>query len=342
MDRFSRLPTLVLTNILGQLRSDKDLYNLIRASPESLTIYSQYRHAVYSQKVASFLDLDIDGTILQDALAIINFPPIDGLSRSSVPILLGWIETLANRNFQYPQNTTSLSCLFTRMVVFIEDYLAKALHPFPARACMTLPTIGRLVPSMQFKGHDTDIKPVSFGEMPTHTQRRLLQAFIRYELRCKIYDLRIKSLLQTTFYYDMAGRLNETLTLIDCEELQCVFEYFRSMYSAVLAQCEDDRLFPDRPVPNVTVTNRRRNEGQHELRSCRDLGLLFPDNLYFGPDDRYDRHCGPLVLPLGWENLASLGLDTLSSILEIPRFDMTSLNHVDDEAASLFLCLPDP
>ena len=87
------------------------------------------------------------------------------------------------RNFELPQDTGNLYRLFTRLVVFIEDYLAKSLDPFPARAYMTLPTIGHLVLSMQFRGQDTDINPVLFGSMTVYAQRRLLQAFIRYELR---------------------------------------------------------------------------------------------------------------------------------------------------------------
>lgn len=81
------MPTLVLTSILGELQSDKDLFNLIRASPESLRIFLRYRHTVDRQRLARFLNLDIDGTMLQGALAIINFPRLEGTSLVPFPVI---------------------------------------------------------------------------------------------------------------------------------------------------------------------------------------------------------------------------------------------------------------
>ncbi|KAH7174212.1 uncharacterized protein B0J16DRAFT_403789 [Fusarium flagelliforme] len=332
VERFSRLPTLILTNILGELQSDKDLFNLIRASPESLRIFLRYRHTVDSQRLARFLDLDIDGTMRQDALAIINFPRLEGTSLVPFPVISDWLDTLDARNFQYHQHTGILRRLFTRLVVFIEDYLAKTLDPFPARACMTLPTIGRLVPSMRFKGQETDIKPVSIGIMPAHTRHRLLQAFIRYELRCKIYDPRVWSQLHRTPYAYMIEQWNERLTLTDLEELHCVFEYVRGMYGAIFAQCNDDTWFPERPVPEVTTTMRRRNDEQPDLPSAKGFGLLFPDNLYF--DIGEYTFFGYLRMPK-LEILPCLGLDLLSPIIQTRRFDFAILSTIGRRAQYL-------
>lgn len=318
MDSFSRLPTLVLTNILGQIQSDEDLFSLIRASPQSLRVYVRCRCTVARQRFARFLDLDTDGTMLQDALAIINFPRIDDNSPIPLPVMSEWFDTLNTRSFNHRHSIDSLYPFFTRLVVFIEDYLAKSLDPFPARACMTLPTIGRFVPSMQFKGKETDIKPVSFGMFPAHTQRRLLRAFIRYEMRCKIYDPRVWGPLQETSYADLVDQLNEKLTLSNREELHCVFEYLKGMYSALSAQCHDDHWFPDRPVAKAPVTDRQRIYSQPDLPSARDFGLLFPDNLYFTLDHHSTR---PSPHVTKWETLACLGLDLLSAILQTRPLD---------------------
>ena len=332
MDRFSRLPTLVLTSILGELQSDKDLFNLIRASPESLRIVLRYRHTIDGQRLTRFLDLDTDGTMLQDALAIIKCPRLVGNALVPFADISDWLDTLNARAFQYHQHTGSLYRLFTRLVVFIEDYLAKALDPFPARACMTLPTIGRLVPSMRFKGQEADIKPVSIGVMPAHTRHRLLQAFIRYELRCKIYDPRVWSQLHMTPYAYMIEQWNERLTLIDLEELHCVFEYVRGMYGAICAQCDDDTWFPERPVCEVTTTIRRRNDEQPDLPSAKDFGLLFPDNLYFDMGEyTFFGYLGMGKL----EILPCLGLDLLSPIIQTRRFDFATLSSIGRRAQYL-------
>ncbi|RFN45628.1 hypothetical protein FIE12Z_10130 [Fusarium flagelliforme] len=330
MDRFSQLPTLVLTNILGELQSDKDLFNLIRASPESFRIFVRYRQTVSNLRLNRFLELDLDGTMLQDALAIINFPRLDGASHLSPPVISDsvisdWSDNLNARSFTYPQHTDSLYSFFTQLVVFIEDYLAKSLDSFPARAFMTVPTIGRVIPSMQFKGQDTDIKPASFGKMPAHTRRRLLRAFVRYELRCKLFDAQHRApLAQSDFYEDILRQLNETLTLTECEELHCVFQYYRSVYGAVLAQCGDDHWFSDRPLPKATPTERGGDEAQPKLTSTKDFGLLFPDNTYF--DWAYYRSDTFLR---DWEALPCLGLDLLSAILQSPRFNNTVALRID-------------
>ncbi|EYB24264.1 hypothetical protein FG05_30493 [Fusarium graminearum] len=313
MDMFSRLPTLVHTTILGQIQSDRDLFSLIRASPQSLQLYARYRCTVARQRLARFLELDTDGNMIQDALAIINFPRINQSSPIPLAIMSDWFDMLNTRSFNYRHSIDSLYPFFTRLVVFIEDYLAKSLDPFPVRACMTLPTIGRSAPCMQFKGKETDVKPVSFGMFPAHTQRRLLQAFISYELRCKIYDPRVWDPLERNSYASMVDRLNERLTLSDCEELHCVFEYIKSMYGAVKAQSTDDTWFPDRQVPNPTVQSRPRNDEDADLPSARDLGLLYPDNLYFDGALR--------SIPRKLDILSCLGLDLLSSIIQNSRFD---------------------
>ncbi|CAG7566013.1 unnamed protein product [Fusarium equiseti] len=337
MDRFSRLPTLVLTSILGELQSDKDLFNLIRASPESLRIYVRYRQTVSNLRLTRFLELDLDGTMLQDALAIINFPRLDGASHVSSPVISDsvisdWSDALNARSFTYPQHTDSLYSFFTRLVVFIEDYRAKSLDSFPARAFMTVPTIGRVVPSMQFKGQDADIKSASFGKMPAHTRCRLLQAFVRYELRCKLFEAQHRDpLSQSDLYLDILQELNGKLTLTECEELHCVFQYYRSVCGAVLAQCGDDHWFPDRPLPKATATERGEDVTQPKLPSARDFGLLFPDNTYF---DWAQYRSGTFLRD--WEALPCLGLDLLSAILQSPRFDNTVALRIDWWLTRLF------
>ncbi|KAJ4005484.1 hypothetical protein NW752_002316 [Fusarium irregulare] len=157
--------------------------------------------------------------------------------------------------------------------------------------------------------------------MAVHIQRRLLQAFVRYELRCKIYDPRVWVHLEGTRYEGMVDRLNDRLTLSDCEELHCVFENVRGMYGAVLAQCKDDIWFPDRPEPGITVAKRPRNGEYLEPPSAKELGLLFPDDLYF--DGAVFSEARNLDI------ISCLGLDHLSSIIQSLQFDDETLMAID-------------
>lgn len=138
----------------------------------------------------------------------------------------------------------------------IEDYLSKALDPFPVRAYMTLPTIELIVPAMRFKRRQIDIRPVLFSDMDNDNRRRLLQAFVRFELRCKIYDPRVWLQLEGSTYADMINMSNETLRLNDHEELYCVHQYFRGLYGAVFAHCNQDSWLPERPVSKGADTDR--------------------------------------------------------------------------------------
>lgn len=324
MNILSRPPSLVLTNVLGQIQSDRDLLNLIGASPELLRVYIQYQHVVMRHQLANILDLDIDGTMLQEAQLIIHFPSTDGpiVSFSAIPECLDtWdAQNFPNPLMQHsnPESITRLYRFFNRLVVFIEDYLSKSLDPFPARACMTIPTIGFIVPTAQFKGQGTDIQPIAFSSMEKSIRRRLLQAFIRFELRCKVYHPRVWWFhLERSAYADMIDRLNEKLSLNDCEELCCVFEYLKGLNGAIFAHCRQDSWFPERSVSKAAVPDNRANNEKRKFLSAKECGLLFPGDLYFNMES--EAFSGVLDC----ESLPCLGLDVLSAILRCPELTNT-------------------
>lgn len=66
------------------------------------------------------------------------------------------------------------------------------------------------------------------------------------------------------------------------------------------------------------------NDEQEELQPRKDYELIFPDNVYLSMDVQgYDTW----YYTFYWELLPCLGLDTLCSLLQAPRFDnMTSYN----------------
>ncbi|KAF4972699.1 hypothetical protein FSARC_764, partial [Fusarium sarcochroum] len=152
--------------------------------------------------------------------------------------------------------------------MFIEDYLAKALDPFPARACMALPDIASVAPTVRFKGREVDVKPVAFGAMKETERRHLLQAFVR------------------TTYHDIIDCSNKKLMLKEYEALYCVHEYYRGLYGAVIAQCYGSWL-PDRQADSShrpDIVDQTVEVNYEDLPPSKDYGLLYPDNVYFDAD----------------------------------------------------------
>jgi hypothetical protein len=161
---------------------------------------------------------------------------------------------------------------------------------------------------------------MALSDMEKATRRHLLQAFIRFELRCKVYNPLVWSHLEGTKYADIINKSNEKLSLHDYEELYCVFEHLKGLYGAIFAHCDQDSWFPERSVSKIIVPDDRPRNEEDELLSARDYGLLFPDDLYFDMDIHANE---PWLDLLGYEILPCLGLDSLSSILRSPELNNT-------------------
>ncbi|KAJ3537589.1 hypothetical protein NM208_g6249 [Fusarium decemcellulare] len=322
MDSLSRLPSLVLTNIIIHIESERDILQMIRASPVLFAQYVRYRRTIMRHRLSNILAIDSDGTILQDAQAIIHFPPVNEsapMPLSSVPAICQTLNLWDDQAFSNPLtqsdqgDITKLYRFFCRLITFIEDYLAKALDPFPSRAYLALPDLTSVVPTMHFKGRAVDVKPVPFGTMKGPEKCCLLRAFVRYELLCKVYHPRVWNHIDGSTYAKIVKRSHERLTLKDYEALCCVYEYFKGLYGAVFAHCRDSWL-PDRPTHSQSKTTAVNQsvgvEHQYPLLS-KDYGLLYPDSVYFSAQEySIGEICGSLE-----DILPSLGLDLLSSIV---------------------------
>ncbi|KAM5374237.1 hypothetical protein ACJZ2D_006562 [Fusarium nematophilum] len=322
MDSFSKLPSLVLTNIIIHVESERGILQLIRASPVLLANYVRYRRTIMRHRLNNILAIDSNGAILQDAQAIIHFPSVDERSSmplSSVPAIFQTLSLWGDKAFANPLaqsdqgDITKLYRFFSRLITFIEDYLAKALDSFPPRAYLALPDLTSVVPTMYFKGRAVDVKPVPFGAMKESERCRLLRAFVRYELLCKVYHPRVWNHIEGSTHAEIVKRSHEKLTLKDYEALCCVYEYLKGLYGAVFAHCRDS-WFPDRPARSKSKTanvNQSVRVKHQDLSSSKDYGLLYPDNVYFSAQE----YSTGVVCGLLGDILPCLGLDLLSSIV---------------------------
>lgn len=305
MDPFSKLPAVVQAELFIHLDAVANVTPLIQASPAMAALFLTCKTSILKRMLTTLLMSDTNGDIVQDALAVLNFPYPDGIS--SIPSIRRHIETWAGQGFSNPFQQSDqatfqrLHRLFSRLILFIEDYLAKATDPFPPRAYMAIP--GITSPGPRFKGKRIDVKPVKFMTLTRSERVCLLRAFLRYELLCKIYHPRVWPWIERSGCAKQVEIMHEKFQPVDYKRLHCVYEYFRGVYGAIFAQCQDSWL-PDRPA-TCSSGNQPHPDSKH--------GLLYPDTICFSASDYFldmnlRRRDLPRILPC-------LGLDLLVHIL---------------------------
>ncbi|UPK99226.1 hypothetical protein LCI18_010161 [Fusarium solani-melongenae] len=121
---------------------------------------------------------------------------------------------------------SKLHCIFSRIIIFIEDYVSKAIDPYPPRAYLALPYIVSSGDRL-FKGKIVGIKPVSFSSLTASEKRRLVGAFLKHEMICKVYNPQVWSTLRDTHYATLLSEEDGKLLPTELKELYCVHEYIK-------------------------------------------------------------------------------------------------------------------
>ncbi|KPM39027.1 hypothetical protein AK830_g7533 [Neonectria ditissima] len=146
---------------------------------------------------------------------------------------------------------------------FMEDYLTKATALFPPREYLCLPNLSSTQRFVAYKGRIVSTR-FDASDLTDVERKRLLKAFLRCELTCKIsYAQDLEQLLwDEDALYRYRGR---KFRPSEHEAIKCVYRYMESLYGAMFAHCSDSWL-PDIPTDSL---------------SSRNTGLLYPDTLYF-------------------------------------------------------------
>lgn len=173
------------------------------------------------------------GDLLQDALGILHFPPSDKLLiRKHVAQWTAKAFPDPFRRSSYDHDTISkLHCIFSRIIIFTEDYVSKATDPYPPRAYLALPPIAPGGDRLS-KGKTVDIKPVSFSSLTVSEKRRSVGAFLKHEMICKVYNPQVWGMLKDTRYATLLSEEDEKLSPTELKELYCVHEYIKTAYGA--------------------------------------------------------------------------------------------------------------
>ncbi|KAM0563452.1 hypothetical protein ACHAPJ_001173 [Fusarium lateritium] len=246
-DPFSRLPKEIQLLILLQLHAI-DIGRLCQASHSMNKSFKISKDYITEE----FIKADFDSEMLQDAMAIILFPVVDLSSetrcshlKESVPMHLNhWaaqkiVDPFERARKQYikQRDRPLIDIIYQfhhKMLLYIEDYLTKATSKPPRQAYLYLPDLstGKSILKGQPLEEEIDMYALSISE-----RKRLLWAFLRYELISKVYLYKKvvhPEYIPVAALYKRQGR---QFRLRESEALQCVHIYIEHLYGALLAQC---------------------------------------------------------------------------------------------------------
>ncbi|KAM5354084.1 hypothetical protein ACJ41O_000734 [Fusarium nematophilum] len=222
MDLFSSLaPELGHENLL-HLKTWSNIAPLLQASPAMLAQYIESKELIRR----AFLGAEFDGSVPQDALGVALFPPLNTPTSDEDEVrrhARRWALAQLPDPFQHQDHATveCLDRLYDRLSPFMEDYITKATSVFPPR-----------------------VDALSGAE-----RRRLLKAFLKYELLCKIYQM-TQRVRPPTPHDDLFAAVFGNRAW-EREAIRCVNGYVRDLYEEVFARLADSWL-PD--VPHTLAT----------------------------------------------------------------------------------------
>lgn len=259
MDPFQKLSPEIQTNLLLWAGSLQQAVVFTHASP---ALFRQ-NGTTKVQLSRHYIGKDLDNNLIQDALAIIMFlrtaPEIS--EDEWVAIVEAYLHEWGAKGFLDSTQLASfdmvrllqLESVCSRLRLYMEDYLYKASHQYLPRAYRWLPRWSH--PDFPHEpAHDQSHSSSSTGSKSfdldslTRVQRRqLFQAFLRYELLCKIYgpiggisrpDGRILDEVNPFRYWNWRVLYKYEKKEPEQSALQllpCVREYVLTLYGALVA-----------------------------------------------------------------------------------------------------------
>ncbi|KAM0417063.1 hypothetical protein ACHAPT_012969 [Fusarium lateritium] len=250
MDPFVSLSAETRSQVLILLRSEDDIGRLCRASPVMLKHYLDYK--IYISRAQLTVHLDDD--LLQDAMAIARFPTTQAIDYNEYEAAVSLhLAKWSRRQLPNPlasgddSSLVKLGNLFRRLEKYMSDYMAKATSPSVPRAYLCLDNVSQGQSQSRYTH-----APFDLGRLNKDEKKRLFQAFLRYELFCRVDHPRTRSEdvhNRTRFF---AVKECRRLQQWELEGIRCVHEYVRCLYGAVLAHCSG----VIRPQPAVQISSR--------------------------------------------------------------------------------------
>lgn len=344
MDPFRKLPAELRLTIIFRLGHSSELLALSHASP---AIYQQSR--VSSKKITRhFRCKDLTDSQLQDAMAILLFPETN-FSPEDYPL---WAKTISCHMKEWGEKKLpnpfeasdtammeDLDSLIAQVTLYMEDYITKATSPHMHRAYIQLPQWAHSTFSRDVGPQLAPLPSVPCSKLNLDERNRLLEAFLRYELLCKIfcprprktprqYDNFAEFLWVAHVYpqfaqwswtllewYERPHPKVDTRAFIghepqdgdprDIELLQCVGEYVRTLYGAMAVRVKHGGWFisPDLKQQSTPVSSSSGPDRDQSFHTDRDA--YFNDFWGYSRGVEYGFDC----------QLAACGFNVLTELL---------------------------
>lgn len=195
MDPFSLLPPELRLIILTSMHTYEEAVSATRASPALLHVFRATEGAV----IKGYVKYNLPASLLQDALAIIHFPRSQASPEERVALVDAHLQNWGAKKLPDPcahhtldiSTMLELNGLCRKLWLYIKDYLSKATSPYLFQAYRFLPNWShdRLLgnPVQQQLGATKDLHAFDMESLSSTQRRQILQAFLRYEVICKIY-----------------------------------------------------------------------------------------------------------------------------------------------------------
>ncbi|KAK2026360.1 hypothetical protein LX32DRAFT_504553, partial [Colletotrichum zoysiae] len=305
MDPFNKLPAELRVKIMVSTCCPHTILQLIQASPVMLEQYTASKCYIARKLLAS----EFDDGMVQDAMAIILFPPqstshFKTLARAHCR---SWATQKLVNPLRQPLQSQDhdfieqISKLRNGLMFFIEDYLTKATAAFPPREYLCLSSGTQLIFKGQAVSHRFNAANLTIPE-----RKRLLRAFMRYHLHSLISRIEDD---EAEILFSKKALCGQELQPWDKEAILCVHTYLRSLYGAMVAQCSSDTWLP---------------EVVSKSTSPHPPGLLYPDSLYVDPDF----YALSLTHFRGTSGLAILGFDLAAVFLRSAAAGKSGQDHL--------------
>ncbi|KAI0114524.1 hypothetical protein GGR51DRAFT_577580 [Nemania sp. FL0031] len=206
-------------------------------------------HKLTTQVCRCEVSADFDDGMVQDAMAIILFPAQHTNGVFSRPLrdhYKSWEAQTLPDPLKEPDDECDdtpsddlarLYRLYSRLLLFIEDYLTKATAADPSREYFCLSPLSLHNQYLTYLGHPISPR-FSAANLSNLERQRLFRAFLRYELLCKMccYD----DFGDSTWYYELSSLWEyngQTFQEVEAEAIACVQSYVESLHRAMAIQC---------------------------------------------------------------------------------------------------------
>lgn len=306
MDIFAQLPPEIRIGIMGQMSSKSAISRIIQASPAMLAQWITSKKTITRAVLINIIGGDVYDDIIHDAIAVIHMPPANSSSSSSDSIIHHvrlWLTNGFPDPFEQHDGDTldMLYRFLSRLTVFIEDYMTKAMAPFPPRAYLCLPRMRSMDGGRYFRDQTIDMHRIELQDLTCSERNRFLRAFVRFEILCKVYAPRVWEIVSTSEYGDQVKQSHSNLDIWEYEMLHCVREYAQSVYAAMFAN------FTSSWLPSDPAASNFESSGEKEF--------LYPDKFWVDPAEYFADLDLPRDCSFSAPCLQVQGFDLLTHVL---------------------------